>query len=300
MAIAPPTPRMIGIIDRILATLAWGCQIGAAVLYLAITFQSDTWRNMLAHDPAYTINVWLFAVAMALMWMTALREEQAHYYNRRVRTFQRKVRTFGHFGALFIAAASAADNHKDRIGIWAVMGMAVLISTGTWSAWMKTRALPAEDQAVIDAIHDREAQQAAAAYDLSEKERRRERLNAIVTGLGYQLTDHPAPATQQEADTDHAFWTVPSGKHAPLVYFIRNGNRMKIGTTAELKRRIRTLALRAENVALLLDGDRRLERQLHDQFADLRIGNSEWFAYESPLTDYVTNQNRLARKEEAK
>jgi hypothetical protein len=123
MSIAPPTPRMIGIIDRILAVLAWGCQIGAAVLYLGVTFTSDTWRKTLAHDPAFSINV---------------------------------------------------------------------------------------------------------------------------------------------------------------------------------RRRIRTLALRAENVALLQNGDRRIERQLHQQFADLRIGNTEWFAYETPLTDYVTEQNRLARKEEAK
>lgn len=299
MAIAPPTPRLIGIIDRLLAVLAWGCQIGAAVLYLGVTFTSDVWRKTFAQDPVYTINVWVFAVGLALMWMTGLREEQARYYNRRVRTFQRKVRAFGHFGVLFIAAASAADNHRDRIGMWALMGMAAVLATGTWAAWMKTRMLPAEDQAVIDAIHDREAQQTAAAYDSSEKERRRQRLNAIVSSLGYELTETQTPAVQP-ADTNHVTWTVPSGKHAPLVYFIRNGNRMKIGTSTELKRRIRTLALRAENVALLLDGDRRLERKLHDQFADLRIGDTEWFAYEPPLTDYIADQNRLARKEQAK
>lgn len=299
MSIAPPTPRMIGIIDRILAVLAWGCQIGAAAFYLGVTFTSDTWRKTLDHDPVFSINVWLVAVGLALMWMTGLREEQIRYYDRRARALQRRVRIFGHTGALFIAAASAADNHKDRIGLWAVMGMAALISTGTWAAWMQTRALPTEDQAVIDAIHDREAQQAAAAFDASEKEQRRQRLSAIVSGLGYELTETQTPAVQQ-ADTDHARWAVPSGKHAPLVYFIRNGNRVKIGTSTELKRRIRTLALRADNVALLIEGDRRLERQLHTQFADLRIGNTEWFAYEAPLTDYIADQNRLARKEQAK
>lgn len=300
MSIAPPTPRMIGIIDRILAVLAWGCQIAAAAFYLGVTFTSDTWRKTLDHDPFFSITVWLVAVCLPLVWMTGLREEQLCYYDRRARALQRKVRTFGHVGALFIAAASAADNHKDRIGLWAVMGMAALISTGTWSAWMRSRELPPEDQAVIDAIHDREAQQAAASYDISEKERRRERLNAIVTGLGYQITDTPSEQSREEAPEQTHHWPVPAGKHAPLVYFISNGNRIKIGTSTELKRRIRTLALRAENVALLLNGDRRLERQLHTQFADLRIGNSEWFAYESPLTDYVTDQNRLARKEEAK
>jgi len=290
---------MIGIIDRILGVLAWACQIGAAALYLGITFTADVWRKTLTKDPVFAINVWLAAAALALVWMTGLREEQTRYYDRRARAFQRKVRNFGHVGALFIAAASAADNQRDRIGMWALMGMAVVISTGTWSAWMQCRALPAEDQAVIDAIHDREAQQAAAAYDLSEKEQRRERLSAIVSSLGYQLTEQTQQAPQQD-DTNHVRWTIPTGKHAPVVYFIRNGNRIKIGTSTELKRRIRTLALRAENVALLLDGDRHRERQLHHQFADLRIGNSEWFAYEAPLTDYVIEQNRLARKEQAK
>lgn len=290
---------MVGIIDRVLAILAWTCQVAAACLYLAVTFQSHTWRDLLHHEPAFSINVWLCAAGMALVWMTALREEQANYYNRRIRTFQRKVRIFGHTGTLFIAAASAADNQKDRLGLWIVMAMAALISVGTWAAWMQTRMLPPEDQAVIDAIHDREAQQAAEAYDLSEKERRHDRLSAIVAGLGYQLTETERPAPQQ-TDTSSFTWAVPSGKHAPLVYFIRNGNRMKIGTSTELKRRIRTLALRAENVALLLNGGKPLERDLHKQFADLRIGNTEWFAYDGALITFVTDQNRLARKEEAK
>lgn len=298
MTTARPTPRMIGIIDRALATLAWTCQAGAAALYLTVTFQSDAWRKMLAHDPAYTISVWACAVGLALVWMTGLREEQAHYYNRRIRTYQRKIRNFGHFGLLFIAAASAADQ-KDRIGLWALVGMAVLLSAGTWAAWMQTRTLPAEDQAVIDAIHDREAQQAAEAYDASEKELRRERLSAIVSGLGYQLTDKPAqPAPQDEQPADR--WQIPARKHAPLVYFIRNGNRLKIGTSTDLKRRIRTLALRAENVVLLLDGGKPLESDLHKQFSDLRIGNTEWFAYDVPLINFIADQNRLARKEEAK
>jgi hypothetical protein len=289
---------VIAVIDRILATLAWACQVGAAVLYLAVTFQSDVWRDNFSKSPMPSLSAWGFSVGMTLLWMTALREEQIHLYNRRTRTAQRKTRIIGHSSVLFIASVSAIDQ-KDRIGMWALMVMCVVLSTGTWNAWMKTRMLPAEDQAVIDAIHDREAQQAAAAFDASEKEQRRQRLSAIVSSLGYELTETQTSAVQP-ADTNHARWAVPSGKHAPLVYFIRNGNRIKIGTSTELKRRIRTLALRAENVALLLDGDRRLERQLHNQFADLRIGDTEWFAYEAPLTDYIADQNRHARKEQAK
>lgn len=154
---------------------------------------------------------------------------------------------------------------------------------------MQARLLPDEDQAIIDALISREAAQRAAIHDASEREKRRARLTEIVESLGYVLPDAPAHASTL-ADAPAVRWTIPVGKHTPLVYFIRNGNRMKIGTTTDLKRRIRTLALRPENVTLLVEGDQRRERAYHKQFADLRIGRTEWFAYEGPLTDYVHDQ----------
>jgi hypothetical protein len=267
---------MIRNIDRILGVLAWGCQIGTAAFCLFVTLQPVVWHKMWAQDPYSTISVWVFVVGMALLWMLSQYQEQTNLYNRRLRTLYRKARVLGHGSVLFFAAVTASVQ-KDRIGLWVVMGMCALLSIGTWSGWIQTRILPAEDQAIIDAIHDREAQQAAAAYDISEKERRRERLSAIVAGLGYQLTDAQTSAGIHE-EPSAICWQIPAGKHASLVYFIRNGNRMKIGTSTELKRRIRTLALRAENVALLYDGDRRLERQYLQRFSDLRIGSTEWFA----------------------
>jgi hypothetical protein len=257
------------------------------------------WHTTWDKDPFSTVCLISMDVGMAALWAVSLREEQKNFYDRRSQRLHRKMVTLGHIGVLLIATLAASAD-QNRIGLWIILALFAFYANVTWAAWMRSRFLPPEDQAVIDAIHDREDQQAAAAYDASEKERRRQRLNGIVTGLGYQITDTPADQSSEEVPEQTHHWLVPTGKHAPLVYFIRNGNRMKIGTSTEVKRRIRTLALRAENVALLLDGDRRIERQLHAQFADLRIGNSEWFAYESPLTDYVTDQNRLARKEEAK
>nr|WP_275409797.1 GIY-YIG nuclease family protein [Streptomyces bauhiniae] len=163
---------------------------------------------------------------------------------------------------------------------------------------MQARLLPDEDQAVVDAILHREAAQRAAVFDASDRERRRARLAVIVESLGYTLNDAGAPTTSP-AEPPAIRWTIPAGKHAPLVYFIRNGNRMKIGTTTELKRRIRTLALRPENVALLVAGDQRRERDYHKQFAEHRIGTTEWFAYEGTLADYVHDQTaRLSQKEQ--
>ncbi|MFJ7297520.1 GIY-YIG nuclease family protein [Streptomyces collinus] len=294
-----PSARAIVIIDRFLGILAWASQVGAAVLYLAITAQPAVWRPMLDKDWVPAVCAWGFVAGMTMIWMAGLRQEQIHFYNHRERRAQRRTWAVGHASVLFFAALSASAN-DERLGMWAILAMGTLASLLTWGAWMRTKELPDEDQAVIDALHDRQAQQAAAAFDISEKERRRERLSAIVATLGYQLTDTPAGQSRQEASEQTHRWQVPAGKHAPLVYFISNGNRMKIGTSTELKRRIRTLALRAENVTLLLDGGKPLERKYHDQFADLRIGNTEWFAYESPLTDFIAEQNRSARKEQAK
>lgn len=284
--------------DRFLFGLTWSTQVGSAATYAVITIQSALWHTMWDKEPFNTVCLGGMGVGAAALWFFGLREEQRAFYDRRAQRFNRTMVRLGHLG-FFLVAAAAASAYENRIGLWIVLGLFAFYANVIWSAWMRSRFLPAEDQAVIDAIHDREAQQAAAAFDASEKERRRERLSAIVASLGYQLTDTPGqPAAQDEQPADR--WQVPVRKHAPLVYFIRNGNRLKIGTSTDLKRRIRTLALRAENVVLLLDGGKPLERDLHKQFADLRIGNTEWFAYEAPLTDYIAEQNRRARKEQAK
>lgn len=82
-------------------------------------------------------------------------------------------------------------------------------------------------------------------------------------------------------------WDVPDGKHAPMVYFLRNGNRIKIGTTTHLRRRVRALALRDGNLALVLHGGAALERDLHQQFADLRIDNTEWFRSTKAMNAFI-------------
>jgi hypothetical protein len=294
-----PTGRLTVVVDRIVCGLAWAMQAVAAATYTAVIARPAAWRSMWATDPVNPLCLWVFAAGMAGVWGISLWEEQKHFYDRRAQRLYRKSSLLGH-GSVLLVAALAAGYQPERIGLWIILAMCAFYAILVWSAWMRTRFLPDEDQAVIDAIQDRQAQQAAAAHDASEKEQRRQRLSAIVSSLGYQLTDIPDGETRKDAATQTHCWPVPAGKHAPLVYFISNGNRIKIGTSTELKRRIRTLALRAENVALLLDGGKPLERQYHDQFADLRIGNTEWFAYESPLTDFIAEQNRNARKEQAK
>ncbi|WP_432185480.1 GIY-YIG nuclease family protein [Streptomyces tendae] len=295
-----PTGRALRIVERLLLGLTWTVQAASLAVYTVITVQSPVWEQMWSSEPFNTVCLAAFGTSMAILWLISLREEQKAFYDRRAHRLHRKMSRLGHVSVLLIATL-AASAYSNRIGFWVVLALFALYSNVMWSAWMRSRFLPPEDQAVIDAIQAREDQKAAAIHDASQKELRRQRLSAVLESLGYHLAEPETAATPPSHDEQPAIrWQIPARKHAPLVYFIRNGNRLKIGTTTDLKRRIRTLALRAENVTLLLDGGHTLERALHKQFTDLRIGNTEWFAYDGALIDFIADQNRLARKEEAK
>lgn len=283
-----PLDRLASAADLILRVLAWATQAAAATIYVIIGSNTAAWRPVFDKDPVGTLCTGTFAIGMLAFWALSLWEEQQRFYDRTIQRSRRRLGLISHLSVLLIAAAAASASH-DRLGLWIGLGIICFSALATWTAWMQTRLLPDEDQAVIDTIIAREVAQRAAQHDATERERRRIRLANLVETLGYTLNDTQAAATQT-TDRLAIRWTIPAGKHTPLVYFIRNGNRMKIGTTTELKRRIRTLALRPENVALLVAGDHRREREYHQQFAEHRIGKTEWFAYEGTLAAYVHDQ----------
>jgi hypothetical protein len=293
MTSTPATPSA----NNIARVLAWACQAAVASMYLVVIGTPAAWRPVLAADKVGAACLGLFVICMAFLWGTSLWSEQKNFYNRSKRGIHQSAAIAGHLG-LFFTAMVAATEQPNPIAMWVIMPIFSALVIVVWISWMQSLALPPEDQAVIDAIHAQQAQAAVALFDASEKERRHARLGAIVASLGYELTDMPSAAPKEEAPLQT--WVVPSRKHSPLVYFIRNGNRLKIGTSTELKRRIRTLALRAENVVLLVNGGQDIERAFHRQFADLRIGNTEWFAYEGALVDFVTTENHRIREEQAK
>lgn len=79
-----------------------------------------------------------------------------------------------------------------------------------------------------------------------------------------------------------------SGTHEEVVYFLLLGNRVKIGYTGSLSRRLSDLSLPRSSVKLTLAGGRALEQKLHAAFAFLRESpQSEWFRMEPPLSDYL-------------
>ncbi|HEU0205898.1 MAG TPA: GIY-YIG nuclease family protein [Pseudolysinimonas sp.] len=82
---------------------------------------------------------------------------------------------------------------------------------------------------------------------------------------------------------------VPDDDLAPprvdVVYYLRHGDRVKIGTTANPRQRF--AAIWHEEVLAFERGDRRLERHRHEQFAVDRFGGSEWFQLTSVIAEHT-------------
>lgn len=70
-----------------------------------------------------------------------------------------------------------------------------------------------------------------------------------------------------------------------VVYYLRFGERVKIGTTFNPRQRF--AALRHEEVMAFERGDRTVERRRHREFADERLGTSEWFALTPRLRAHI-------------
>lgn len=70
-----------------------------------------------------------------------------------------------------------------------------------------------------------------------------------------------------------------------VVYYIRFGDRIKIGTTANPRQRLARL-WHDELLAFEL-GDRLVEHRRHEQFANARLERSEWFTATPSLEEHV-------------
>ena len=82
--------------------------------------------------------------------------------------------------------------------------------------------------------------------------------------------------------------------HAPIVYFIRNGDRIKIGWTTHLKQRLTALSLPMNAVELTIPGGSAEERMLHHRFSAARVGRTEWFEATPELESFIARENRKA------
>lgn len=72
-----------------------------------------------------------------------------------------------------------------------------------------------------------------------------------------------------------------------VVYYIIHGNRIKIGTSKNWRRRL--VNLPHDRVLALEPGSNGVEKQRHRQFASIRFEGSEWFAEDDDLWDHIVN-----------
>ncbi|MDX3353910.1 GIY-YIG nuclease family protein [Streptomyces sp. ME01-24h] len=105
--------------------------------------------------------------------------------------------------------------------------------------------------------------------------------------------DGPSVATTDAAIVREVNLT---GKHEPVVYFLLNGDRVKIGYTANLKARLTALSLRPQNLLLLLDGGQNLEYDLHRRFHAHRIADTEWFHFAEEIQEFIKARPQTGRR----
>lgn len=228
-------------------------------------------------------------VGLILMWLYCLFVEHAHMHERKEAKWHRRRGYFLQFLALGVYTASKfQDKHPE--GVIAI-GLIVLLAMAVWNAWMRTFRLAPEQQKALDdllAERDRRFKERVAAEQDKLRQARFEAVRAR-----YQLPDLPTTAASKPVEPRFD-WPVLEGKHKPLVYFIGNGTRVKIGTTTSLRARVSALSLRTDDIVLLLTGDRRIEQDMHKRFADQRVGNTEWFENAGPLADFIRGHNEQA------
>lgn len=120
------------------------------------------------------------------------------------------------------------------------------------------------------------------------------------SGLGFDLSDLATARTVVErarrchADQVHGEYlrVLKNEKrrerlqHTPVVYYMRVGNRVKIGFTTNLTARVSQVM--PEEVLAIEPGGRLLEDVRHRQFAALRV-TREWFRFEGPLAAHVSS-----------
>ena len=76
---------------------------------------------------------------------------------------------------------------------------------------------------------------------------------------------------------------------AQFVYFISDGDAIKIGLSKTPKGRLRTLQTGHPRELVLLaslEGSRRLEREIHERFANLRL-RGEWFRDDGEIRKWL-------------
>ena len=119
----------------------------------------------------------------------------------------------------------------------------------------------------------------------------RDVIRQVIRSIDYQRLDDPEYHKQlraasdphidgirEEAELDRA------SEPPPLVYFIRLGTRIKIGTTTNLVQRL--MQLPVEELLGTIIGGYEMEQELHKRFAQYRVVG-EWFVDCPPIRAFI-------------
>lgn len=82
--------------------------------------------------------------------------------------------------------------------------------------------------------------------------------------------------------------------HKEVVYYIKFGDRIKIGTTTNLKRRLDNLPF--DQILGIEPGGVDVERQRHEQFATDRVSGREWFTPSEALMSHIAKLKKNPRR----
>lgn len=91
----------------------------------------------------------------------------------------------------------------------------------------------------------------------------------------------PPPANVERAPV--------KAKKRSFVYFIAQGDLVKIGVSTDVKKRVYALTTsnpRALRLIRRIDGCRKVEAEMHKRFASLRV-KGEWFSLSGELAEYL-------------
>lgn len=282
----PPALQLT--LDVLIAVTMLGLA-AVAIGYEAVTALTAVAREHVETD--MRVADWVGVGGMVLMAPYAYLLEWADRHNRIRAQFWRKMGWSFQTVLLVLCVATTADQHKYRLIPIAIS--TVVTGAGAWAYWMRTQLLPPDDQLVIDKlIVEQELAQTRAVRALGQQ-RREARLQRLAAR--YQTPGATTANVPEARNAGPAWpWPIPEGKHQPAVYFVRNGDRVKIGTSTNVRNRMSSLSLRTEDIAVLLTGGRYAEQAFHKQFAEQRVGNTEWFHCTGPLAAYIAERIAIA------
>lgn len=240
------------------------------------------------------------AVAFDLAWIMCMAVEWLARYDRRRARLPRRA---GHLALAIAMAAVAAHGWLDGEHAIGLIGAAVSgLVKSLWTVVLGFYAAPLDPRTqawVEQQLAEAGAQQALIPVQRqllrSEGAVAAERLSLAAapgdtTGTAGEEVIRPSrPSTELrgQAGTPVEDLTTLRGMHGPIVYFLGNGSRVKIGTSRNLMGRIGALSLRPENLLCAFHGGHDIESRFHKLFAAHRVGDSEWFEIDGQLAEFI-------------